>query len=83
MSGIAGVEKAWVPIGTLTYQFYWQHFFFFLVNFFNLAPTVKGERTLETRLEVIRQEAHIQWYVSQISFINHLYIAVVLYVQAS
>lgn len=56
---------------------------FFLVNFFNLAPTVKGERTLETRLEVLRQEAHIQWYVSHISFINHLYIAVVLYVQAS
>lgn len=82
MSGIAGGEKAWVPIGTLTYQFYWQHVVF-LVNFFNLAPTVKGERTLETRLEVLRQEAHIHWYVSQISFINHLYIAVVLYVQAS
>ena len=55
---------------------------FFWVNFFNLAPTVKGERTLETRLEVLTQEAHIQWFVSQISFINHLYIAVVLYVQA-
>lgn len=39
-------------MGTLTYQFYWQHVLYFLVNFFNLHPTLKGERTLEMRLEI-------------------------------